>query len=61
MADAGAHPGSAAGRALTAQDHSLVALITWRVLLLRVKHLFVAARTWQSSTKDGAGMRQQPA
>ena len=45
MADAGVHPGSAAGRALTAQDHSLVALITRRVLLLCAKHLFAAAKS----------------
>ena len=44
MLDAGVHPGSAAGRALTAQDHSLVALIACRDLLLRAKHLSGGAK-----------------
>jgi hypothetical protein len=38
------HPGSAAGRALTAQDHSLIASLTRRDLLLCATHLFDPAR-----------------
>ena len=39
MLDPGVHSGSAAGRALTAQDHSLVALITCRDLFVHAKDL----------------------